>query len=196
MKFIVITSPDFLPGEASLVEELFRHGVDTLHLRKPSASEADCARLIESIPSEWRGRIVVHDHHSLCQRYGLQGIHLNSRNPSAPEGFRPATVSASCHSLAEAARRKADCDYVFLSPVFDSISKRGYRSAYQPQELRQAAEAGVIDHRVVALGGVSLDTIDQLRQWRFGGAAFLGDVWGRLGSDFTAHVDELRARLG
>lgn len=196
MKFIVITSPDFLLGEASLVEELFRHGVDTLHLRKPNASEDDCARLIEAIPARWRGGIVVHDHHRLCQRYGLQGIHLNSRNPNLPVGFRPSTVSASCHSLAEAVRRKADCDYVFLSPVFDSISKRGYRSAFQPQELRRAAEAGLIDDRVIALGGVSLDRLEELRQWRFGGAAFLGDVWGRVGDDFTAHVDELRARLG
>lgn len=196
MKFIVITSPDFLPGEASLIDELFRHGVDTLHLRKPNASEVDCARLIESIPREWRGRIVVHDHHRLCQRYGLQGVHLNSRNPYPPSDFHPSTVSASCHSLAEVEWRKGDCDYVFLSPIFDSISKRGYRAAYQPQELRQAAETGLIDGRVVALGGVSLDGIDQLRQWRFGGAAFLGDVWSRAGNDFIAHIDELRSRLG
>jgi len=196
MKFIVITSPDFLPGEASLIEELFRNGVDTLHLRKPSASESDCASLIESIPQEWRCRIVVHDHHRLCQRYGLQGVHLNSRNPNPPADFRPSSVSASCHSIAEVERRKADCDYVFLSPIFDSISKQGYHSAYLPQELRQAAEAGIIDRRVVALGGVSLDAIEQLRQWRFGGAAFLGDVWGRVGRDFIDHVRQLRCRLG
>ena len=72
-------------------------------------------------------RIVVHDLFQLCLDYDLAGVHLNRRNPSVPP-FVAAdpdryTVSASCHSIAEAAEKKADAAYIFLSPIFGSISR-------------------------------------------------------------------------
>ena len=197
MKFIVFTSPDFIPGEAFYVRQMFEAGLDVLHLRKPGASAGDCARLLDAVPGQWLGRIVVHDHFGLCRDYGLMGVHLNSRHPSPPSSFAPRSVSASCHSLAEVARRKAGLSYVTLSPVFDSISKQGYRSAYTASELERAAASGLIDSRVVALGGVSLQFIPRLRDWGFGGAALLGDVWERAGQPgFDAYLRRLRAALG
>ncbi len=196
MKFIVFTSPDFIPGEAFYVRQMFEAGLDVLHLRKPGASAGDCARLLDAVPGQWLGRIVVHDHFGLCRDYGLMGVHLNSRHPSPPSSFAPRSVSASCHSLAEVARRKAGLSYVTLSPVFDSISKQGYRAAFPAEELEQAAAAGVIDGRVVALGGVSLGNIPRLREWHFGGAAMLGDVWQMAGkAGFDDYVSALRRAL-
>lgn len=214
MKLIVITSPHPIPYEAQRIRELFDCGIDTLHLRKPGASAADCARLLDALPDECLRRIVVHDHFQLCRDYGLGGIHLNRRNPTVPPfiaaarsgkstacGYqtigcssetRPATiptVSASCHSMAEAAAKKADADYVFLSPIFDSISKQGYQAAYSDDALSEAAAGGIIDSRVIALGGITAERMPMLRRWHFGGAAFLGDVWNRAGQDdFCSHV--------
>ena len=37
MKWIVITSPDAMPGEAFFIDRLFHEGLDLLHLRKPEA---------------------------------------------------------------------------------------------------------------------------------------------------------------
>lgn len=68
-------------------------------------------------------------------------------------------------------------DYVFLSPIFDSISKSGYRSAFSYARLRDAADRGVIDEKVVALGGVTFDKIPLLSSLHFGGAAMLGAIW-------------------
>ena len=51
----------------------------------------------------------------------------------------------SCHSLEEVAKYKATCDYVFLSPIYDSISKEGYPSAYTTDSLQKARQAGIID---------------------------------------------------
>ncbi len=214
MKFIVITPPCFIADEARRIEELFDCGLDLLHLRKPGAAADDCSRLLDALPGRCRRRIVVHDNFGLCRDYGLAGIHLNRRNPGIPafiaanreqqagsEAFISAltpryTVSASCHSIAEAAERKAYADYIFLSPIFDSISKEGYQAAYTPAELAQAAADGIIDNRVTALGGVTAACIRQLRQWHFGGAAFLGDVWSRAGKDdFTSHAKALADEL-
>lgn len=175
MLWLVITSPSFIPDEASFLHRLFAHGVDIVHLRKPGATAEECAKLLDGLISDDRRRIVIHDFFELAQPYGLRGIHLNARRSTVPDGYE-GHVSRSCHSLEEVKRYKDVCDYVFLSPIFDSVSKQGYASAFTDATLRQASCDGIIDHKVVALGGVTPDKIDYLQQLNFGGAAMLGCV--------------------
>ena len=175
MFWLVITSPSFIPDEASFLHRLFVHGVDIVHLRKPGATAEECARLLDDLTSDDRRRIVIHDFFELAEPYGLKGIHLNARRSTVPDGYE-GHVSRSCHSLEEVKRYKDVCDYVFLSPIFDSVSKQGYASAFTDETLKQASEDGVIDHKVIALGGVTPDKIDYLQQLNFGGAAMLGCV--------------------
>lgn len=173
---IVITLPYFFPNEVAQIKGYFRNGLEILHLRKPEAYVEEIVALIEQIPSEYHPRIVLHDHHELAIRYGLKGIHLNSRNPSPPEGFK-GDISRSCHTLEEIQRYKSTCNYLFLSPVFDSISKSGYRSAFTYEQLIQASEEGIIDEKVIALGGVTLQHLNQLIELGFGGGAMMGAAW-------------------
>ena len=79
--------------------------------------------------------------------------------------------------MEEVIERKPTMNYVFLSPIFDSISKQGYRSAFDHATLKKAAHEGIIDHKVVALGGVTRQRISLLAEYGFGGAAMLGDIW-------------------
>lgn len=177
MKIIAITRPDFFQGEAEAINRLFAgNQIDLLHLRKPDSDPDECRRLLDGIRKEWLPRIVTHDHFTLCAEYGLHGCHLNRRNPAAPDAHR-GTVSCSCHSLEEVKLRKRQMDYVFLSPIFDSISKQGYQSAFSDDTLRQAAAEGIIDRKVVALGGVTYSLIHKLKEYGFGGAAMLGEIW-------------------
>ena len=175
MLWLVITSPTFFPGEAAFIHRLFACGVDIVHLRKPGATAEECARLLDDLTSDDRRRIVIHDFFELAQPYGLRGIHLNARRSTIPDGWQ-GHVSRSCHSLEEVKRYKDACDYVFLSPIFDSVSKQGYASAFTDETLKQASEDDIIDNKVVALGGVTPDKIGYLRQLGFGGAAMLGCV--------------------
>ena len=108
----------------------------------------------------------------------LKGIHLNGRNPTAPAGFT-GHISRSCHSLEEVAKYKAACDYVFLSPIYDSISKEGYSSAYTTGSLQKVRQAGIIDAKVMALGGVTTAHFPEISSLGFGGAVLLGDIWKR-----------------
>lgn len=83
--------------------------------------------------------------------------------------------------------------YVFLSPIFDSISKAGYEAAFTASRLQQAAADGIIDGKVIALGGVTANNIPLLKEWHFGGAAFLGDVWSRISHpDVDKYLKTLR----
>lgn len=191
MEWIVITSPGFLQGEADFIDRLFNHGLDRLHLRKPGADIGECRRLLDGISREWLPRIVVHDNFGLCREYGLGGVHLNGRNPMAPPNHE-GSVSRSCHSLEEISRYKGECDYLTLSPIFNSISKQGYMAAFGPGQLAAARDSGLIDRRVIALGGVTLENIPRVKELGFGGVAILGDVWQRMAD---GNVDEYLASL-
>ncbi len=176
MQIIVISHPEFLPDEAQLITALFEAGLQRFHLRKPDATEEEVEALLLKIPQQYYPHIVVHNHHALALRYPLRGVHLNARHPQVPKGYQGG-VSCSCHSLEEAARWKPTMDYVFLSPIFDSISKEGYHSAYTDDSLTQAAAKGIIDQKVIALGGITPQRIPYLHSKGFGGAAVLGTIW-------------------
>lgn len=195
MRIIVISAPDFLPGEAEAVTALLEAGAWRVHVRKPAAGSDSIARLLEEFPQCYRSRLSLHDHHELAENCGVGGVHLNSRNPSAPDGFG-GLVSRSCHSIAELSQYSSVCDYMFLSPIFDSISKSGYNSRFSLEEIRRRIVAGsdvatarmdvmssdgncrsVDWGRVFALGGVCPDNIRLLEETGFGGAAVLGYLW-------------------
>ncbi len=73
-----------------------------------------------------------------------------------------------------------------LSPVFDSISKRGYASAFALPQLEMARAEGIIDDKVIALGGVTADRLPAVRRMGFGGAALLGAIWSAADPDTAA----------
>lgn len=175
MRILVITDVPFTATEPAAIRQLLDEGVERVHLRKPDASEEALRRLIEALPAESYPRLTLQDRLPLAVEYGLGGVHLNRRNAAVPAGFR-GLVSRSCHTLDEIAAHPA-CDYLFLSPLFDSISKSGYRAAFTDGELRDAAVRGLLGERVVALGGIRPELLSRVRELGFGGAALLGAVW-------------------
>jgi thiamine-phosphate pyrophosphorylase len=191
MKIIAITTPNFIECEASVIPHLLQLGVDLVHIRKPSATSEQLALLLNSLPTWCYNQLVVHDCLELANKYNLKGVHLNRRNHTVPDNFK-GSVSMSCHSLEEVEIKKDMADYVFLSPIFNSISKNGYNSAFSKEELHNAMKQGTIDKKVIALGGVSLANIETVKDLGFGGAALLGDIWYRTESlDFDEYIKSL-----
>ena len=179
MKLILITTPHYFVEEDQIITNLFDEGLDVLHLRKPDTPAVYAERLLTLIPEKYRKRIVVHDHFYLKNEYKLKGIHLSSRNPIVPDNYS-GHISASCHTLEEVEADKKNCDYVFLSPIFDSISKPGYCSAFTPEIIREASRKGIIDKKVMALGGVDDSNILRVKDFGFGGAAVMGCLWNKF----------------
>jgi len=178
MRLIAITMEHFFDSEADVIDRLFDSGLETLHLRKPASTSEETAELIEKIDPQNYPKIVLHDHYELAGKYGLKGIHLNSRN--IRENHR---CTASCHTLAEVAAALSYCDYVFLSPIFDSISKAGYKQGFDMETLRKAASENIINERVIALGGIRPDNISLVHSIGFGGVAVIGSLWGDYAQD-------------
>lgn len=184
-RIIVITAPGDVDHEAEKITSLLRGGVDYVHIRKPDASLRDIRNLIEDIPYQYRRRLRLHGHFELCNEYNLGGVHLNRRNPEAPAGV--SSVSRSCHELSEL-KDAVGYEYLTLSPIYDSISKPGYQSAFVGNEI-----SGMIQGKnIIALGGVTPDKFDELRKTGFAGAALLGYIWN---NDFKESLDSLTKNI-
>jgi len=98
--------------------------------------------------------------------------------------------------LAEAKRR---AEYVFLANVFAQPAGQQEQPLLRREELEQAADRGLIDKRVYALGGVSLENIRTARELGFGGVVVCEDLWSRFDihsqldyKELTAHFEKLQ----
>ncbi len=175
MKLIGITTETIFDGEAERIALLLDCGLDLIHIRKPGYLSNDIAALLQQIPEKYHSRLVLHDHFELATRYSVAGLHLNHRNPYPPIGYKGIT-GRSCHSIEEV-KNSTDVDYCFLSPIYDSISKKGYTSHFSDEILTNACREGIITERVFALGGITPELLPQLQKWGFGGAVMLGYLW-------------------
>ncbi len=190
MKLILLTTPDFFVEEDKILTALFEEGLDILHLRKPETEPVYSERLLTLLPDCHHSQIVVHDHFYLKDEFNLKGIHLNSRNPEPPANYR-GHLSKSIHSIEELKDDKKGFNYVFLSPIFDSISKSNYTSAFDYNDLKAASEKGIIDKKVMALGGITSENMNVVKDLGFGGVVILGDLWNRFNIHSTLDYKEL-----
>ena len=200
MELRLVTREDFFPGEAEEIRLMFELGLDWLHLRKPGASEDEYRAFLLKLSPLERSRTVLHEHYHLAPELGAGGIHANSRHPfpesqpgvNSRNTFPCALkLSASCHSLEELASRRQCFDHLFLSPIFDSISKAGYASGFTREQLLEAKHKGLIDNKIIALGGITYENIPIIRELGFGGVAVLGSVW--LADSPLSAFEKLRA---
>lgn len=187
-KFMIIgVTPEWLLGgsiesEVEILNSIFEKGkVDRISIRHPLLDELDTRRILEGIDHKFRHKITLHDHYNLAfDDYIAGGIQLNSRNKFDENGYIGSgfSISRSCHSIEEllaAERSQIDYSYVTLSPIFDSISKPGYHSAFDLHRLRDVIP--FIETPVVALGGVKEEHFEALKEAGFMGAALCGSIF-------------------
>ena len=186
MKAIVLSAQKPVDNEIEKVIALFEKGLTRFHLRKTHYSIRRMKSYLEKIPKKYHNKIVIHSHHKLALKYNLQGIHLTSKDRKA--GFlnrlrvkiikyrKPKlTVSTSFSSISALDKFDDLYDYVFLSPIFDSISKKDYQSGFKEFRLTSAIQSS--NYKVVALGGVDNKNVNKAFNMGFWGSAFLGTIW-------------------
>lgn len=189
-KIALITLPEFVDGEADVINELMEDGLQLLHVRKPlpqftgeilSERHRERVRgLIEGVDKRYRKRMTMHYDVDMAKEMGLGGVHVRlgvkDEGLEFKDGLR---LSCSCHSIEEAKEaEKRGMEYFFLSPIFDSVSKVGYKSAFDVRILEEMKWNGVINEKVFALGGVTKENVKMLMDMGFGGCGVIGSVWG------------------
>ena len=179
MKLIIMTKATFFVEENQILSTLFEEGMDNLHLYKPGAEPVYSERLLTLLPEDYYKKITVHDHFYLRDEYGLRGIHLNNATDEPPRTYK-GNVSRTCHTIAELHDAKKSSSYVFLKTIFDSYSNPADKQTLSMDELKMASRQGLIDKKVYAMGGMSLENIRQMRDLNFGGVVICGDLWNRF----------------
>lgn len=170
----VFTSPGSVEAESEKIRHLIDAGVDFVHIRKPNWDKNQLSDFLKDFGPDIRKRFRLHDYHDLNGPLSTGGVHLNSRNPYPPEGG--GSFSTSVHSILDLNRMLGSgmtFDYLTLSPIFDSISKKDYMSKFEPSSI----SAEIRGKRVVGLGGVTPERLLLLKSEGFYGGALLGYIW-------------------
>ncbi|RQO71018.1 thiamine phosphate synthase [Pedobacter sp. KBW01] len=175
MELIVIAHPKILKNETLLVNQLFEAGLPIFHLRKPEADEAAHGKFMDGILPEYHNRIALHHFHSLAGDYNINRIHHTERfrkNSTFGDFTQPYTFSTSIHKMAEIDQID-QYHYSFFGPVFNSLSKPGYAGiAHNGFSIDRPKTT-----KLIALGGIEINNIDQVKAMNFDGIALLGSIW-------------------
>ena len=198
MKLAIMTKSTFFVEEDKILTSLFDEGLDDLHLFKPGSSPMYSERLLTLLPEDYYRKITVHDYFYLKQEYDLAGIHLDNPTDNLPDGYK-GKFSRTCTDLSQLKEMKKKSQYVFLKNIFDCIEFKEEKSSFSLQQLELAAGNGLIDKKVYALGGMSLENIKIAKALGFGGVVICGDLWNRFDihnekdyKELIAHFEKLR----
>jgi len=175
MKLLVIAHPKILKNETLLVNQLFDAGLPVFHLRKPTADEAAHRKFMDGILPQYHNRVALHHFHTLANDYNIKRLHHTEsfRKCSTVGDFSQRYIfSTSIHQIAEI-DHISQYHYSFFGPVFNSLSKPGYQGITHPGfNIKQPKTT-----KLIALGGIRPDNIEEVKAMNFDGVALLGTIW-------------------
>ncbi|CAM1341848.1 thiamine phosphate synthase [Tenacibaculum aestuarii] len=177
---IVLIAPEKdIPNEIEILQQLFKEGLDYYHFRKPDKNYEEHVAYLSQIDEKYHNRIVTHYFHELINEFNLKGIHFQEQKridvlENGSEYFIGLnmigkTMSSSFHEPSASANCDIEFDYHLLSPVFSSISKKGYEG--------RGFDVNHIDKTIVGMGGINTETIQKTVALGFQGIGVLGGVW-------------------
>ena len=191
MRLVVLSNETFFPAEAKLVNQLFEQGLSCFHLRKPNASCPEIAKLLDEINARFHPFISLHQCHEIAPNYGIKRLHFSEQsrqNLSAShwESLKKngGTLSTSIHNLQNLPNVSNFFDYTFFSPVFNSISKEGYKGILT-EDFK--LPKGNTSSQIIALGGINSLNISLIKKLEFDGAAVLCFLWKKPENDLTEY---------
>lgn len=182
---VVITPPEASKYEAQVATRLFEEGLHTLLLRLPRADVGRYVAFLEAVDPCHHHKIILSDHYELLERFSLGGIYVSGSrvSQSLPELEPHQMLALGIHDLDELACLPFSPDVALLSPVFDSISKSGYRANTELLKIREQLQA--ISIPILAMGGVTSANVEMCYHSGFDGVAVLGDIWGHRGREVS-----------
>ena len=177
---IVLIAPEQdIPHEIKTLEQLFEQGLQYYHLRKPHKSYKEHCDYLNQIDKKYHNRIVVHYFHELVNEFNLKGIHFQEQKRinhiDDPSNYFTnlnmfgKTISSSFHEIETIENCTFEFDYHLLSPVFSSISKKGY--------MGRGFDFNHIDKIIIGMGGVTTINLSEFDNLGFNGVAVLGGIW-------------------
>lgn len=175
---ILITNPQQVSNETEIINALFEEGLEVLHLRKPGFDQVQMREFISKIDQRFHAQIMIHSHYELLDSYSLKGLHFTEKTKHLLPDYDDVqcTKSMAVHELAEFKSVRPTVGYILLSPLFPSVSKEGYSKQWDVEELKLEL-AKTHGFGTVALGGITLKNVKQVKELGFDDFAILGSIW-------------------
>jgi thiamine-phosphate pyrophosphorylase len=186
MKIVVISQTKIIEDEHKLVQQFFEAGLGTFHIRKPRLRTKELIEYLEKIPQQFHNRIIIHSHHNLAGKFNLQGVHYtrlhlesNFKNwwREKKLGFiKRKLIRTSSHNKLASLYDESDYnfDYVFLSPIFDSITGK-YQSGFYEDAIKIAVQK--TGKKIIARGGIDITRIEKVHELGLHGLALYSCLW-------------------
>lgn len=174
---IIITPEEPVKNETEIINALFWEGLDLLHLRKPFFNSEEMMGFIQGIDPGFHQQLVVHNHYEAAEKFDISRFHFREtdRQNYLYASFTAQTISTSVHDMETYNSLNKIWEYAFISPVFPSISKKGYgANTKMLDEIKNRRNAEV---KLIALGGIDENNIRNAFDSGANGAALLGAVW-------------------
>ncbi len=176
MDVLAVSPGSDYAGESASAIRLLENGLARYHLRKPDWTAGQTAGFIRQLPGDLQSRVSIHQHHELADAFPV-GLHYkDGADPISAKPPEEAVVSRSLHRLADLGDACAGMKYVFLSPVFPSISKPGHAPDWAPGDL-SAAISAERSARIYALGGIHPGNSAEALRLGFDGVVLHGALW-------------------
>ncbi|AZA62060.1 thiamine phosphate synthase [Chryseobacterium indoltheticum] len=174
---IVITPEDIVQNETELINELFQEGLNLLHIRKPFINAEEMTDFIQKIHSKFQSQLVLHSRYDLAENFNISRFHFREidRQNSLFQSFTDKIISTSVHDIETFNVLSGNWEYSFISPVFPSISKKGYgENSNILNDIKKRDNPNV---KLIALGGINEKNINEVFESKVDGVALLGAIW-------------------
>lgn len=173
MKLVVITGEKTCEQEVETLLEILKLGV-RVHVRKPGWPDSVLEAYLKQIPERFLNQMSLHGSVQLAEKLGM-GLHLKS-DQQKPHDWND-MISKSFHRMEEIHDYPHALHYGFLSPIYDSISKREHYAGFTKEQLELALPSMQQQMPVYALGGITPDKLYELKMIGFSGVAIMGAIW-------------------
>lgn len=142
---VLISYPTFIKEEVNILKSLCKKGLEEFQIYKPGFSPSEIHQYIKTLPPEIVSKTTWHQD------------------------------MLKFHSIKEVEDCKIEFNRAFISPVFNSISKKGYESLYDLPTLASFVKS--TKRPLYALGGIDETNISIIKKMGFSGCGILGAIW-------------------
>lgn len=179
----LVTDRDLLKGRelTQVVEEAILGGVTLVQLREKEISSLDfynTAIKVKSITDKYNIPLIINDRVDIALAVDASGVHVGQSDLSCSVVRRllpkSKIVGVSVHNIQEAMKAEADgADYVGCGAIFSTTTKLDANNVTIEQLTKIKKTISI---PVVAIGGISENNIEQLKNSNIDGVAIVSAI--------------------
>lgn len=183
LKLYLVTDSDILKGRDfyNCIEEALKGGVTMLQLREKNATGREFlekAVKLRSLTKKYNVKFIINDRVDIAMLCDADGIHVGQSDIAADKVRRligkNKIIGVSARTVEEAMKAKENgADYLGVGSMFTTTTKLDAKSV----TINKLSEIkNEVNLPIVAIGGITLDNINKLKQCNIDGYAVVSAI--------------------